>query len=141
MKWSPAECAPGDMIRVRIGSVFHYGIFVSEDEVIAFGMPPLPDFGNDPDRFLVCATDIDTFCCGKIPEVGTPDRSEKKKRFSADETIARARARIGEGGYHIIRNNCEHFAYECAFGEHRSLQEEAVFRVWNKKSPLIKKRD
>ena len=38
MKWSPEELHPGDIIRVKIGSVYHYGIFCSEEEVVAFGV-------------------------------------------------------------------------------------------------------
>ena len=34
MKWWPESCVPGDMVRIAIGSVHHYGIFVSENEVI-----------------------------------------------------------------------------------------------------------
>ena len=41
MKWLPGECRPGDMIRVRLGSIYHYGIFVSEDEIVQFGPPPV----------------------------------------------------------------------------------------------------
>ncbi len=40
MRWEPTACQAGDMVRVRLGSVYHYGIFVSEDEVIQFGLPP-----------------------------------------------------------------------------------------------------
>ena len=133
MKWSPSDCSPGDMVRVRIGSVYHYGIFVSDEEVIAFGMPPLPKYAEDPNRFIVCSTDADVFCAGQIIEVGIMDRKERKKRFPPEETVRRARARLGEDGYHLIRNNCEHFAYECVFGERRSLQEEAVFRMWDQR--------
>ena len=40
MRWEPAVCRAGDMVRIRLGSIYHYGILVSEDEVIAFGLPP-----------------------------------------------------------------------------------------------------
>ena len=40
MKWEYKDCRYGDIIRVKLGSVYHYGIFVSDDEVIAFGLPP-----------------------------------------------------------------------------------------------------
>ena len=133
MKWLPADCRPGDMVRVRIGSVYHYGIFVSEEEIIAFGLPPLPDFAGEAERFLVCARSAEVFCCGQILETAVLDRPERRKRFPPEETVRRARARLGEDGYHLIRNNCEHFAWECVFGEHRSLQEEAVFRLWEER--------
>ena len=44
MKWVFGECLPGDMIRIKTGAVYHYGIFVSDAEVIQFGYPPLPEY-------------------------------------------------------------------------------------------------
>ncbi len=130
MKWEPSDAVFGDVIRVRLGSIWHYGIFVSPDEVIAFGLPPVDEFRDLPDRFNVVSTDIDLFCCGRIPEKAVPDRAEAKKRRSAEETVAAARARIGEGGYNIIHNNCEHFVYECAYGEKKCTLEEEARRRW-----------
>jgi phosphopantetheine--protein transferase-like protein len=124
------------MVRVKLGSVYHYGIFVSEEEIIAFGLPPLPRFAQQAERFLVCRTDAEVFCCGQILETAILDRTERKRRFPPEETVRRARARLGEDGYHLIRNNCEHFVNECVFGEKKSLQEEAMFRMWNTR-PVI----
>ena len=130
MKWEPAECQPGDVVRVKLGGVYHFGIFVSEDEVIQFGLPPTAENRAKEGEPVVCATDIDVFSCGQIVETAVPDRAERKRRRSADETIAAARARLGEGGYNLIHNNCEHFVNECAFGESRCTQEEEVRRRW-----------
>lgn len=130
MKWQPGECHPGEMIRVRIGSIWHYGIFISEEEVIAFGLPPVPAYRSDPMREKVCATDIDVFSCGKIVETAVFDRTERKKMYTPEEIVLRARARLGQSGYDLIHNNCEHFANECVFGEKRSLQQEDALRHW-----------
>ncbi len=43
-----------------------------------------------------------------------------------DSAIARAESRIGEGGYNLVTNNCEHFARWCVEGEHRSPQVTTV---------------
>ena len=133
MKWLPGECRPGDMIRVRLGSIYHYGIFVSEDEVVQFGPPPVGVRAPD-EKIAVCTTDIEGFCLGNIVEVAVFERRER--RFSPEETVARARARLGEGGYNLIHNNCEHFAYECALGVSRSTQEEDARRRWNSR-PIL----
>ena len=127
MKWEMKDCRRGDMIRIGFGQFYHYGIFVSEDEVIAFGLPPVGDLltRNSAD-VKVLATDIDTFAAGKLVEVAAFDVLEKCRRFSPAKTISLARERIGEGGYNLIHNNCEHFAYECVFGIHKSTQEEEV---------------
>ena len=69
MKWSPEKCLPGDMIRIRLGSFCHYGIYVSDEEVIQFGLPPVGGLPKNGDGIRVLSTDIDTFSCGKIEAV------------------------------------------------------------------------
>ena len=130
MNWEPGRCKAGDMIRVRIGSIYHYGVFVSEEEVIAFGLPPVREYQDHPDRLRVCATDIDVFACGSIVEIAVPDRAERKKRIPPKKSVALARSRLGETGYNLLHNNCEHFANECVFGERRCELEEWAYRQW-----------
>jgi hypothetical protein len=43
-----------------------------------------------------------------------------------DAIIARAMSRLGDGGYHLIFNNCQHFARWCATGNHVSEQVDSV---------------
>lgn len=130
MKWIVDNCKYGDIIRVRLGALYHYGIYVSDDEVIQFGLPPISRNLFDPVGIAVCATDIDTFACGNFVEVAQLDKEERKKRFSPDKTVRTAQGRLGEGGYNVLHNNCEHFVNECCFGVHRSEQEEAMRRKW-----------
>ena len=130
MRWEPVECKAGDMVRIRLGGLYHYGIFVSEDEVIQFGLPPTAENRAVEGEVKVIATDVDTFACGCIVETACLDRAEQKRRLSNDETVRRARARIGETGYNIIHNNCEHFVNECVFGKARCTQEEDVRKRW-----------
>lgn len=136
MKWQSAECRRGDIVRVKLGTIYHYGIFVSEDEVIQFGLPPTPQNLAENAGFTVCATDIDTFACGCLVERGIPSFAERLKRYSRKKTVRNARARLGEGGYNLIHNNCEHFVYLCAFGVKLSLQEEEARRRWNNRPVL-----
>ncbi len=130
MKWLPADCEYGDMVRVKLGSIYHYGIFASEDEVIAFGLPPVERFKDDPMKLTVCAIDADTFSCGNIIEKAVFDRKELKKKNPPDAVVSLARGRIGETGYNLIHNNCEHFVNECVFGVSRSTQEEEARARW-----------
>ena len=134
MKWAPGECVCGDMVRIKTGSVYHYGVFISEGEVIQFGYPPLPEYAGLNSPPTVNSVDIDTFCGGRIVERAVPDRAEKKMKLPPEKTAQIARSRVGEGGYNIIHNNCEHFANECVFGVRRSEQEEAVRRKWQKRT-------
>jgi hypothetical protein len=42
----------------------------------------------------------------------------------SQEIVRRARSRLGENGYRLLSNNCEHFSEWCIHGEHRSAQAE-----------------
>ena len=130
MKWVYRECQYGDVIRVKLGSVYHYGIFASEDEVIAFGLPPTAENLKNQQDIKVLATDIDVFSCGNMIETAQLTLKEKRKRQSPDKSVSAARARIGEGGYNLIHNNCEHFVNEIVFGKKISEQELEVRRKW-----------
>ncbi len=121
MRWWCGTCRPGDMIRVRLGSVWHYGVYASDGEVIAFGMPPWPK-AAPPETVRVVATDIDVFACGQMVEQAVFGFWEKRRRVPPEESIRRARARLGEGGYDLLTNNCEHFARACVLGRHESEQ-------------------
>lgn len=130
MKWIVGNCKYGDIIRVKLGSVLHYGIYVSDGEVIQFGLPPAGRQITASGGVVVCSTDIDEFACGNFVEVGTPEKKEKKDRFKPEKTVEIARSRLGEGGYNVLHNNCEHFANECYFGVHRCEQEERMRKKW-----------
>lgn len=132
MNWWPNSCEYGDIIRVHLGSVDHYGIFVTEEEVLQFGMPPVAEYRMAEQEVVVLSTDIDTFACGNIIEVASFDKKEAKTAFSKEQIVQNARAKLGTGGYDILGNNCEHFVYECAFGTKHSSQEENIKKKWNK---------
>lgn len=135
MNWWQSECKRGDMIRVSFGNFYHYGIFVSDDEIIQFGLPPTEGLLNRKfDEISVCVTDIDTFSMGKAVEVASLAKGDKLKRLSPSKTVARAKSRVGEKGYDILHNNCEHFARYCYLGEKRCEVTEKVVESWNKKS-------
>lgn len=126
MKWEHRQPGAGDILRTKVGPLYHYGICVGVGEVIQFGKNPALRHAMPDGEIQVCQTDLKTFLCGQLPEVGIPEEKERSKRFAPDRTVALARQRLGETGYHILYNNCEHFAYECYLGESRSDQTERV---------------
>ena len=131
MKFRPADCKRGDMIRVRVGSIWHYGVYVSEDEVIQFGAPPREGAARSGAAIAVCTTSIDEFSGGSIVQRAQLTLLERMRRIPPDKTVALARSRIGECGYDLLHNNCEHFAHECVFGVKRSEQEEEARKRWS----------
>lgn len=118
MKWSEKPPKFGDIIRTKVSFYWHYGIFVNEQRVIQFGLPDDP--GKPAEDIKVLSSDVYTFLHGGSLEVGTPEKEEIKKVRSAERRVEIAESKIGEGGYDILHNNCEHFVNECAFGEKSS---------------------
>lgn len=136
MKWELKTPSKGDMIRVKLGSIYHYGVFVSEEEVVQFGLAPNARPLIKDSEVEVCVSDIDVFLQNGFLEVATLDKKERKKRQAVDKTVQIARSRIGEKGYNILYNNCEHFAYECVFGEKKCTQADTV-REFFRNLPIV----
>ena len=114
MQWVAKTPVFGDLIRTKVQFYHHYGIFVSEQEVIQFGLPDDPF--RSADQIRVLSSDIAAFLQGGDVEVAQPEGAECKALRSRKEIVSIARSRLGEGGYDILHNNCEHFVNDCAFG-------------------------
>lgn len=136
MKWSYTEPTYGDMIRVAVCGFYHFGIYVSDDEVIQFGLPPSRRTNLDNSTIEVLASSIDDFLSGGFLEVCEFDKKEKKKNRSPKGIVEYARSKIGTRGYNILYNNCEHFANECVSGTHLCQQAEDV-RAYFQKMPIV----
>ncbi|CAH1249682.1 Hypp8661 [Branchiostoma lanceolatum] len=57
------------------------------------------------------------------------DYRESDECFSADETVRRAKRKLGEGKYSLFTNNCEHFATWCKTGKLESSQTKSVAKT------------
>jgi hypothetical protein len=114
--------ARGDHIYVYRFGYSHHGIDLGNGEVI--------HFDYDPDRWLT----------GKLSPARPPavrqvarhefaqDRPIIVRRYPAPDdpelVVDRAQSRLGESGYDLFFNNCEHFAVWCKTGRARSTQVE-----------------
>ena len=123
MKWELNEIQIGDAVRVNMGAYYHYGICTAEDRIVQFG---LPQINLNPDEVKVCTTDIATFLCGKFAEVMVLDKKEQKTANNKTTIIEKAENAIGETGYNILHNNCEHFVNRCVFNNNKSSQVEDI---------------
>ena len=126
MNWCAEAPCKGDIIRVPMRFYHHYGIYVSDDEVIQFGARD--NTGTDPKDIRVIATDIAAFAEGQEVERAKLDREERHRRRKTDAIVTYARGQLGRDGYDILHNNCEHFVNECVFGEPASSFLDTVRR-------------
>lgn len=126
MNWIKKSPEYGDMLRVASGSIYHFGIYASRDEVIAFGLAPSQRPLLRDSEVEVLSTDLDTFLSGGDAEVAVFGPEEKKSHRTPDEAIGYARSKLGMRGYNIIYNNCEHFANECISGKPSCEQADRV---------------
>ena len=130
MKWAYTKFKSGDIIRVKVGSVYHYGICSDDMKVIAFGLPPTQEnFKNSGDVKVIC-TDMDVFSAGGEVETAQLSFTEKIRRRNPQKTVELAKSCIGEGGYDLIHNNCEHFVNYVVFGVKESTQEQEARKKW-----------
>lgn len=127
----------------------HYAVYIGEGKVIHYAAPT-GDFGRED--ISIHEASINTFLDGDMQYFVlyfTEDKKEPIKiqastsfrlsdkmlsntltfgsgkgfhLYSPEETILRARLRMGEKEYNLINNNCEHFAIWCKTGVEESDQ-------------------
>jgi hypothetical protein len=93
----------------------HHGIYVGEGKV-----PHYAGLARGPFRGRIEEVSLAQFTYGR--SVWT--RSSDLPAFVPQEAIRRARSRVGENRYRVLRNNCEHFCEWCLHGESRRYQVE-----------------
>lgn len=117
--WTLKEPKYGDIIRVEINKDYHhYGIYVSDDEVIQYGL--LEDAFKEASEVSVLSSNIDIFRNKKFVEVREYTLKEKLTKNKPDKVVKLARSRLGERNYNLYDNNCLHFVNECVFNRHVS---------------------
>jgi hypothetical protein len=124
-KWQLIEAKKGDQIRVKVGSFYHHGIFIDDDNVVQFGRTTF--LVDDPKLITVEKVSINEFLNSGFLEVRVFTKAELKKKNSVDEVVNLALSKLGEDGYDILKNNCEHFCNWCLFNEKVSDQIEKIY--------------
>ena len=143
----------GDVLRVNRGLYSHYGVYVEESEHVihytgATGPADfngivretsLAEFLNGSEHFDVCSFPDNP---QTLPAIANPShklfqlwqavKAAKLKDYhlySGDETVQRARSKLGTGGYNLAFNNCEHFAVWCKTGIRDSSQVNHILDI------------
>ena len=169
----PVQAQYGDIIGVvrRGGTYVHYGIYVSDTCIVHYNIPASKTIGHatvhatnlrnflrdDPEYFVL------DFPKPYQPPVALGGQnstnhinsySEELARslqqtygyhlYSPEETVSRARSRLGETNYNLFTNNCEHFAIWCKTGVSESLQVTGMLgsllnnQRWQFRKPLFR---
>jgi hypothetical protein len=117
--------ARGDRLEVEHGIVgstltyLHHGIDVGDGTVV-HARPA--DFRNPFGGGRVMRTSLAEFAEGRTVRV----RNEPPAAFPPEEVADRALAHVDRAGYHLVVDNCEHFATWCATGRRESRQVDIV---------------
>lgn len=128
--WKTKKPSAGDHIRVNRGLYYHHGIYADDFCVFHFASPS--DNEMNPETARVLYTTLDDFLKGGILEVREYTIEENNKKREPKDVVDAAIKSIGEGGYNLLTNNCEHFANRCVFGEARSAQVDAVKELFRR---------
>ena len=123
MNWiKSSSLTPGDQIRVNRGNIYyHHGIYIGDNNVIHFSATNEDGLLNSKNVF-VRIDSLNTFLKHSELEIAIYSDDELNNLYSKEEIINRAKASLGESGYDLFRNNCEHFSNRCAFKTHQKNQ-------------------
>ncbi len=115
MNAAVSQLTPGSHLVTHRRGYDHHGIYLGNGRVIHYaGRLRYPEG-------LVEEVTVAEFCRGRALAV---ERSTAGMSFDPEEIVRRARSRLGEQGYRVLSNNCEHFCSWCTNGQSRSSQVE-----------------
>jgi hypothetical protein len=120
--------ATGDHIIVPLSIVplfaryTHHGIDIGDGTVVHWssGLPGEINCENMETR--KAATRIRRTPIEEFGDLNQLEVREYDWCFDEDTVVERALSRVGEDGYDLFNNNCEHLATWCKTGDHRSEQ-------------------
>ena len=156
---SASVLAPGDVIGIKRPLGYeHYAVYVGDDRVIHYAddtqdfgdhilihEAPMEEFLQGQERFFILDFP-DTFGAPQKIYAGDGEGTFTERSpayakllegieaadyhlYSPEETVERARSRIGEDKYDLAMNNCEHFAIWCKTGMHESYQVDGILSM------------
>jgi hypothetical protein len=97
----------GDHLYIDHGFYKHYGIDCGDGTVIHFSK----------EKGRICRDTMFAFARNNQIYVKSHNRC-----YSSEEVVERAKSKIGETGYNLGLNNCEHFTTWCKTGQSESKQ-------------------
>jgi len=147
----------GDVVGITRGIYEHFGVYVGKGRIIHY-----TSFDDSLSNNEIMETDMEHFLRGarsffvvqfesinRALSMKTLSRSLllavfpriKRDRpyhiFSGEETVTRAYSQLGKRDYHLVLNNCEHFAFWCKTGERESHQFKTLLNRMYFTYPLV----
>ncbi len=148
----------GDVIGVDRGLYQHYGVYISPESVIEYGSASgdfggeirvqevsLKKFLGDDSEFFICVfPDIEQSDPDASPHdwvdllrlIRRTFKGERYHLYTPEETVQRARSKLGETQYNLLLRNCEHFAIWCKTGVSESSQVNRILHMLEDKIKL-----
>ena len=103
----------GDHISSPRTMYSHHGIYVGNGKVIHYS-----GFVDGISSGKIEHTNLENFSRNNSIFINR----HKYRKYTGSEIVTRAYQRLGEDWYNVLLNNCEHFAYWCIMGWHKSPQ-------------------
>ena len=129
----------GDIVYVKRKGYRHFGIYTGNEQVIHYHKEHHPllsdgiitettlaEFMSDSDTLYVLNGIGPTADTHLFDWIIQRVFDGEITSFSPQETIDRARSKLGEQGYSLLLNNCEHFAFWCKTGVAKSSQVDDI---------------
>ena len=110
------QLIPGTELIVKHRLYWHHGIYAGKSRVIQYAGWFHSAHG------LIEEVSLEEFTKGRGFGIGQRPADHHR----GEEIVRRARSRLGEQCYDLLRNNCEHFCNWCHLGQARSGQVEAL---------------
>ena len=118
-----------DHLFVDCGAYSHHGIYIGNGRVIHFDSTAarkiLGTVNGAPPRIVEVS--LDEFAGDSEIHIRVYDDPSTLR--TPEETVIRAQSKLGERGYDLALNNCEHFAVWCKTGESNSTQVDSACKV------------
>ena len=113
---------PGSHLSVSRGVYDHHGIYIGNNQVIHYS-----GFAEAFNKGSIEQTTLENFLGGR-DQFTVVNYPSNKVIYTNQQIVERAYRCLGEDDYHLLFNNCEHFACWCVTGEKRSEQVRTVMR-------------
>ena len=110
----------GDHLWVQRTGYRHHGVDLGDGQIVHYS-------GSLTRPGAISITSTAEFTQGALFHV-----VQHESRLSVEETVHRARSRVGENNYRFIDSNCEHFATWSVTGLHNSEQVLLVVGILNR---------